>query len=206
MTDAAILAYLSEDKKLGSILPITTLPPNTHAQESVYEALLRAIIYQQLSGKAASAIWQKFKALYQNHCPTPQALQATDFVTLRTAGVSTQKATYLQNVATFFVTTPNKNWHEIPDDEILTQLTSIKGVGEWTVQMLLIFDLGRLDVFPTKDLGIQQAMVQLYDLEEKGSALLKRMELISKAWQPYRSVATRYLWAWKDAQKNNAIK
>jgi DNA-3-methyladenine glycosylase II len=70
---------------------------------------------------------------------------------------------------------------------------------------LLIFDLGRLDVFPAKDLGIQQAMIQLYGLEEKGSALLKRMELISKAWQPYRSVATRYLWAWKDAQKNGRI-
>ncbi|MFY7788362.1 MAG: DNA-3-methyladenine glycosylase family protein, partial [Thermoflexibacteraceae bacterium] len=197
-----ILTHLAQDPKLASILPITTLQTSPQ-QDNVYEALLRAIIYQQLSGKAAGAIWQKFRALYQDRCPTPEQLQATETTVLRTAGVSMQKANYLQNVAHFFANQPPTNWEELPDEVLLQQLTDIKGVGVWTVQMLLMFNLGRLDVFPTKDLGIQQAMIQLYELEEKGKNLLLRMEEISKAWQPYRSVASRYLWAWKDNQKNN---
>lgn len=84
------------------------------------------------------------------------------------------------------------------DEEIIEFLSQIKGVGKWTVQMLLMFTLGRPDVFPVDDLGIQQAMIRLYQLNETGKDLKKKMQEIAEPWQPFRTVACRYLWRWKD--------
>jgi DNA-3-methyladenine glycosylase II len=119
---------------------------------------------------------------------------------MRAVGLSNQKASYLKNVAQFFRDNDleNKDWSNLSDEEIITYLTQIKGVGRWTVQMILMFTLARLDVFPVLDLGIQQGMKRLYSLEQEGKDLHKTMHEIAEHWRPFRSVASRYIWKWKD--------
>ena len=107
--------------------------------------------------------------------------------------------TYVQNIARFFQEKAlfTFDWSTMTDAEIIKLLTEIKGVGEWTVQMVLIFELMREDVFPAKDLGIQQAMIGVYELKEEKKHLIKKMNEIAENWKPYRTWATLYLWAWK---------
>ncbi|MFT7602862.1 MAG: DNA-3-methyladenine glycosylase II, partial [Saprospiraceae bacterium] len=135
--------------------------------------------------------------------PEPKQIIKMDIETLRSVGLSRQKASYIQHVADFFITEKlmDKEWSKIPDDDIVTYLTQIKGVGKWTVQMILMFTLNRPDVFPIDDLGIQNAMIRLYKLEGKYSrertdqkALREELHLISENWSPYRTIACRYLW------------
>lgn len=101
-----------------------------------------------------------------------------------------------------------KDWGSLNDEEIINELTTIKGVGKWTVQMILMFRLGRTDVFPIDDLGIQQGMIQLYNIEENltKKEFRKKLETLSEPWKPYRAIASRYIWKWKDAQKKEARK
>lgn len=123
---------------------------------------------------------------------------------LRAAGVSRQKAQYIQNVARFFQEEQllQKDWSKLDDQAIIDNLTVIKGVGRWTVEMLLMFTLRRPDVMPTDDLGIQQAMIQLYGLEERGRPLHRKMTAIAEGWRPYRTYACRYLWKWRRNDKS----
>jgi DNA-3-methyladenine glycosylase II len=175
------------------------LPP-LDASGDVYANLLRAVIFQQLSGKAAATIHGRFVALFDDGYPHADQLLQLGEQSLRGVGLSRQKLGYVQNIARFFRERQleKQSWKDWPDEDIIRQLTEIKGVGQWTVEMILIFTLNRPDVFPVDDLGIQQAMAKLYDLPERGKALQNRMRLLAEPWRPYRSYATRCLWKWLD--------
>jgi DNA-3-methyladenine glycosylase II len=199
--NAIILEKLSEDPRLATILPLVTLPI-LETGNDIYMALLEAVVSQQLSVKAADTIFKRFLNLFEGQNPTPERILAQSVETLRSCGLSGQKAAYIQNIAIFWQQPDiqNRDWLSIDNDLIINELTTIKGVGKWTVEMILMFKLGRLDVFPDADLGVQQAMIRLYGLESKGKELKKQLYEISANWKPYRSVASRYLWRWKDCK------
>ena len=194
-----IKKHLSKDAPLKTIIASIELSALEEGN-SVYESLVRAIVFQQLSGKAASTIYGRFLALFGKKHPSTKKLAATDIETLRSAGLSNQKAGYVKNVAQFFETEKlkKKDWDTMNDEEIINYLTQIKGVGKWTVQMLLMFTLHRPDVLPVDDLVVQQAMVELYDIQETGKARRAKMIEIAEPWRPYRSYASRCLWKWND--------
>ena len=119
---------------------------------------------------------------------------------LRAVGLSRQKAAYVKNVADFFIehNLMDKDWTKESDEAILSLLTQIKGVGQWTVEMILMFTLHRPDILPLDDLVIRNSMIGLYGVEAKGRALKKRLLEIAEPWRPYRTWASRYLWQYKD--------
>jgi DNA-3-methyladenine glycosylase II len=172
-------------------------PIQPSAHEDLYLALLRAIVSQQISTKAAAAIWRKVQALFPpDGYPEPAALLLLTDEDLRAAGISRQKAGYLRAIADFAQRDQLDHTHlsQLDADAFTAHLTQIKGVGRWTAQMLQMFALDQPDVFPEGDLGIQNAMKRHYGLEETGRALLKRMTAIAEAWRPYRTLASKYLW------------
>ena len=199
--NSIMLEHLSQDPRLATILPLVTLPV-LESSNDIYIALLEAVVSQQLSVKAADTIFKRFLNLFEEQNPTPERILMQSIETLRSCGLSGQKANYIQNIATFWQQpeVQKRDWLSVDNDLIIKELTAIKGVGKWTVEMILMFKLGRLDVFPDADLGIQQAMIRLYGLESKGKVLKKELCAIAAAWQPYRSIASRYLWRWKDAK------
>jgi len=189
-----VLAHLSRDQILKPILS-DKLPSNRGEEADLFNDLIRSITGQQLSVKAAATIYGRFRDLY-NAAPTPDQVLSTPHDTLRSVGFSNQKAKYAHNVAQYFKENQltKAQYDNMTDEELITQLTEIKGVGKWTVQMILMFSLGRPDVFPAGDLGIKNAMVKLYNLEETGKDLIKCMNDIAEAWKPYRSYACYFLW------------
>ena len=166
----------------------------------LYRDLLEAIVSQQLSVKAAATIFGRFLALFADGYPAAPLLRGLSLDQLRAAGVSRQKAGYLKNVADFALhhDLSARALRRLSDEEILAHLTAIKGVGRWTVEMLLMFSLGRPDVFPADDLGIQNAMKKLYGLRVRGPALRRRMAVIAEAWRPHRTYACVCLWRMGD--------
>ncbi len=174
--------------------------PALAQNQDVYYALLESIVSQQLSVKAADTIFKRFLTLFADNYPKPEALKALEIEVLRDVGLSRQKAAYLQAVAEFQLTQGID--FEIlvakTEDEIIAYLTTIKGVGKWTVEMLLIFVLQRPDVLSVDDLGIQQGIKRLYKLTAEGKELKKQMLELGENWRPNRSLACRYLWRWKD--------
>ncbi len=191
--------HLSKDPLFREIIEQVKLP-RIQRDANVYHALLRAIIFQQLSGKSASTIHQRFLDKFSGSYPKPKKLVSCTDEELRAVGLSRQKANYVRNVAQFWLDhqLQKMDWNRTTNEEVLNLLTQIKGVGTWTVQMLLMFTLNRPDVFPTGDLGIQNAIVKRYRLRSKGKKLTQRMEQIASAWSPYRTLACRYLWRWID--------
>lgn len=161
-----ILTHLSRDPKLAEIMPLITLP-EIDIHNDIYFDLLESIVSQQLSVKAAATIFGRFLALFPDKKPAPEAVLARSAEELRSCGLSGQKAGYIANIARYWIEHHEKNqdWMAMDDDTIIRELTSIKGVGKWTVQMILMFRLGRLDIFPVDDLGIRQGMVGLYGIE-----------------------------------------
>ena len=158
--------------------------------------LISSIIGQQLSGKAAQSILSKVKALYDGKLPEAQALFDTPDEHLRAAGVSPQKLGYLKDLCEHVLAGKLKlsSVSKLGDAEIVGALTAVKGIGEWTAHMFLMFSLGRLDVLAVGDLGVRKGMQKVYRLFE----LPKPDEMIalaeSKYWSPYRSVACWYMW------------
>lgn len=200
--EAKITRHLSQDPVLKKLVKKFPFPPEPTEHRSVYEALLRSIIFQQLSGKVATVIQNRFLALFEDGKTHPAQLVEMDLETLRSAGLSRQKATYLQNVAAFFQkeNLENHDWHGMDDEEVIKYLTQIKGVGKWTVEMLLMFCLRRPDVMPLDDYGINSAVTDLYGLTETGKALRHRMLELAEPWRPYRTYACWYLWRHKDGE------
>ncbi|WP_161890906.1 DNA-3-methyladenine glycosylase family protein [Pontibacter russatus] len=188
-------AVLAKDPVLAAIIS-RGQPLISSKSEDLYYKLLGSIVSQQLSTKVAAVIFRRFTGLFPDNYPHPQlVLKATDEV-LRGAGLSFQKIGYMRNVATFA-----KEGHmahatidAMESEDLIRHLTQIKGVGRWTVEMLLMFALERPDVFPVDDLGIQNAMKRHYGLEETGKRLKLRMQDIAENWQPYRTIASKYLW------------
>jgi DNA-3-methyladenine glycosylase II len=161
---------------------------------SIYESLMRAILFQQLSGKAASTIRGRLYALFPDHaCPPAEKLAVMTTEEFRAVGVSRQKAGYLQDLASKAHTIPTPAELEtLTDDEIVERLISIKGVGRWTVEMLLMFTFGRMDVLPVDDMGVQEGFKRLFNLEKRPKR--KEMEALAEAWRPYRSIGSWYMW------------
>ena len=200
-----IIDHLLRDERLKEIIPLVTLPA-LETNNDVYLDLMSSVVSQQLSVKVADIIFDRFINLFPECDPRPERLVEMDLEELRKCGLSYQKGGYLKNIAAHWVEHHSKgmkDWLSMTDEEIIADLTSIKGVGRWTVQMILMFKLGHLDVFPIDDLGIRQGMVKMYGLEElSGKGLLAELARIAEGWRPYRTVACRYVWRWKDTVKS----
>lgn len=159
---------------------------------NAFETLARAIVGQQISVKAAESIWKRLENALGG--VVPETVQGTDKETLRSLGLSSQKILYLNIIAEAFETgrLDPKSWHTMQDEDIIKQLTAIKGIGRWTAEMFLIFYLMKPDVLPLADIGLQKAIEKLYN---NGKKLTPReMDVIAQPWRPYRTVATWYLW------------
>lgn len=172
------------------------------AQRSPYEALVRAIAHQQLHGKAAETILGRFLALYKGEFPTPNQILKTPHETLRGVGFSNSKVLAIQDIAQKAVDGVVPTWEEsftLTDEELVRRLVTIRGVGPWTVEMFLIFTLGRLDVFPVDDYGVKVGVKHFYNLPDLPHK--KVMAEKGLLWQPYRSVAAWYFWRVADSLK-----
>jgi DNA-3-methyladenine glycosylase II len=160
-----------------------------------YGALLRSIVGQQLSTKAASTIYGRMLELFGGHAPTPKQLLKADPEKIRAAGLSRPKIAYLRDLAQHVEegTLELERLPDLPDEEVAAQLTAIKGLGQWTADMFLMFHLGRPDILPVGDQGIRRAIQVEYGLRKVPDA--KRMQQIAKPWRPYRTLASLYLWS-----------
>lgn len=164
------------------------------AEGTHFDAVCRSIIYQQLSGKAAATIHGRVLDLYGGRSPSPRELATTADERLRGVGLSRQKLSYLKDLAARVASSelPIETLHELADDDVIDALVRVKGVGRWTAQMFLMFRLGRPDVLPELDLGIQKAIQRAYRLRKR--PLPQRVLKIGAIWAPYRTVASWYLW------------
>ena len=169
-----------------------TLEPR--AEWTHFDALVRSIVYQQLSGKAAATIHGRVLALIGDGDEAPEKIIATSHDALRAAGLSNQKASYVRNLAEHVLdgSLPVKSLHELSDDEIIAALTQVKGIGRWSAQMFLMFRLGRPDVLPDLDLGIQKGIQKAYRMRKLPTP--KQVLARGAKWAPYRTIGAWYMW------------
>ena len=166
-----------------------------------FPALVEAIIYQQLTGKAAATILARFRSLYPSgRFPSAEEIGRTPVQELRAAGLSSQKISYLKDLARCLLdgSLPMRRVSAMDDEDVMRHLTQVKGIGRWTAEMFLIFTLGRPDVFPATDLGIRKAVRKAYGFKTLPSP--RTLERMGRRWEPYRSVAAWYLWASVDGK------
>lgn len=191
---------LARDRKLSNVISSGSYPV-FHRNRDVYSALLRSIISQQLSVKAAATIHARLLGLFPDNVAKAELLVRMPLAKIRGAGLSKQKAGYLKAIAK--ISCDNGLDYEKlssqSDSELIGCLTQIHGVGQWTVEMLLMFTFNRKDIFPVGDVGIQNAMRRLYGLETQGKEFKKKLISIAEKWMPYRTIVCRYLWGWKSA-------
>ena len=169
--------------------------PKLKREKNYFWSLCRSIIYQQISGKAAKTISDRFLALFRSGTNIqPREVLGIDINSLYSIGLSRQKASYMKNIAEAFgkKLINDENFLMMNDEEILKQLTMIKGVGKWTAEMFLIFTLRRSNVFPVTDLGVQKGFQIVYDLDELST--IEQMNEKAEKWKPYRTIVTLYLW------------
>jgi 3-methyladenine DNA glycosylase/8-oxoguanine DNA glycosylase len=164
-----------------------------------FDAVCRSIVFQQLSGKAAGTIHGRFEGLYGGRAPLPAELAKTSDEHLRGVGLSRQKSAYLKDLGARVASgqLPIETLHELPDREVIAALTQVKGIGRWTAQMFMMFRLGRPDVLPDLDLGVQKAIQKAYRLRKLPTP--EKVLKIGAKWAPYRTVASWYLWRSLDA-------
>lgn len=194
------VAHLQKDKKLARTIGEELHELKLH--KNIPVRMMASIISQQLSTKVAKVIFKRFLDLYDGKEPKPQQVLDTPAATLRSIGLSNAKVNYVQNVAAFCIEhkITDKKLLAMGNDEIIDLLVQIKGIGKWSVEMLLMFTLGREDVFAVDDLGIQQAMCKLYGIDPSDKKEMKeKMLKVSAKWSPYRTYACLHLWKWKDA-------
>jgi DNA-3-methyladenine glycosylase II len=162
--------------------------------DDAYGALLRSIVGQQLSTKAARSIYGRFLELFGGSTPTPQQLLDADPEAIRAAGFSNAKVRYVRSLAEHVLSgeLELERLPELGDEEVMRAVTAVKGLGEWTAHMFLMFHLGRPDVLPVGDLGVRRAVERAYGLEELPSR--EELERLGERWAPYRSLASLYLW------------
>jgi DNA-3-methyladenine glycosylase II len=189
---------LLADPRLRPVIETVEFPVAKRHRD-IYAALLHSIVSQQLSIKAANTIHARLLALFPDNYPSPELLLEMPFERLRGAGLSRQKSAYIKGIAEFALNDgmAYERLNKLSAEEITRHLTSIHGVGQWTVEMLLIFAFNRRDIFSVDDVGIQNAMRHLYRLKSEGKVLKQRMLKIADRWRPYRSIVCRYLWGWK---------
>jgi len=194
--------HLSKDKKLRKVIG-STRPYKLTKRKNICLRLCASIMSQQLSTRVAEVIYKRFLELYGRKEPRPDQILSIPPETLRAIGLSNAKVSYVQNVARFALEQgmDEKKLMKMSNEEVIDYLTQIKGVGQWTVEMILMFTLGREDVFAADDLGIQTAMARLYKLDkENKKAFREEMLRISSSWSPYRTYGCLYLWRWKDGE------
>lgn len=195
MTNPYPLELLSkQDLLLGKLIKsIGNYSIQIH--ENLFESLLKSIIYQQLAGSAANAIYSRFIGLYSDTLPTHEQIISTSDTVLRfTIGLSFKKIETIKNLSTKIISC-ELNIQDLPDmqdEEVINELVKVKGIGRWTAEMFLIFSLQREDVFPLNDLGVKKAIQKLYNLSDLPTQ--EYMIEVSSKWKPYRSIATWYLW------------
>jgi DNA-3-methyladenine glycosylase II len=196
------ILHLSKDKRLKKLIdsqPVMIL----EKRKKVYLRLCSSILSQQLSTTVAKVLYSRFLALYNGKEPSPQQILETPTEVFRNIGFSNAKASYVHNICGFFIENKvtDAALYKMSNEEVIDLLTQIKGVGKWTVEMILMFTLGREDVFAFDDLGLKQSLIKLYNIKETDKKLLqKKMEKITQKWSPYRTYACRYLWNWKDGK------
>lgn len=185
----------SHDTILAKVIALhgnCTLEPHTQH----YRELVESIISQQLSVKAAASITKRFVKLFGGTFPLPEVILAKSIEELRIAGLSQAKASYIQDLA-WHVSNNKLNFarfQTLSNEEIISELTAVKGIGEWTAQMFLIFSMGRLNVLPVGDLGIKNGIMRLYRLQTLPTPTEVRDTSHANNWQPYESVASWYIW------------
>ena len=206
--EQVMLELCRADRRLARVIrKVGTFPTKKQKPQPPFESLLRAIVYQQLAGAAAATIFGRVKALGSDgNCPAPQEILRATKAKLRRAGLSRQKIAAVKDLARKTIdgtVPPLATIRRMSEEEILERLTQVRGVGEWSVHMFLMFQLGRPDVLPVKDYGIRKGFQHVYGLEDtpKPQAILEHGE----RWRPYRSIASWYLWRavdQKNAKKN----
>lgn len=192
--------HLQKDKKLKPLLQDGPLSISKRKNAPV--RLMASILSQQLSTKVAAIIWQRFLDLYHGKDPDLVEVIATPDEKLRAIGLSNAKVRYVKNVAAFCIEheITDKTLAKMDNESIINLLVQIKGVGRWTVEMLLMFTLGRKDVFAVDDLGIQQAMCKIYKIDSTDKKAMKTtMKFIAQKWSPFQTYACLHLWRWKDS-------
>ena len=159
-----------------------------------YGSLVRTIVGQQLSTKAARSIYGRLAALFEDRPPTPEELVSTDEEVLRACGLSRPKVRYLRDLAERVICgeLDLRSLHHMPDEEVIRQITAVKGLGQWSADMFLMFHLGRGDVLPVGDLGVRRAVERAYHLPEIPDA--ETLQNIARPWSPHRTLASFYLW------------
>ncbi len=185
----AVTFLHQQDEIISQLMMAYPHQPLKHTHGNPFETLVKAIIGQQISVKAANTVWYRLST--QLTTVSPSHLLQLSELQLRECGLSRQKIQYLGNIATAFregLLTPEK-WRYMGDEEVIKQLTKIKGIGQWTAQMFLIFYLQRPDILPLKDIGLINIIKQHY-----GNLSLPEIVKLSQKWQPYRTVAVWYLW------------
>ena len=196
------LKHLKRDKKLAVALK-DFIFEKRNREENIALYLCLSIISQQLSTRVARVLCDRFLDLFTGEEPTWVRILQVEKTTLRSIGLSESKCNYIHNVCNYFQEhkLSDDALHTMSNEEIIATLIPIKGVGNWTIQMLLMFAMSRDDVFAPDDLGIQKAMIGLYKLDAPSpKELKKQMETISETWKPFRTYACLALWSWKDAK------
>ena len=189
----AIQYLCKADSKIEKIIKIVC-KYSIKIRNDPFQSLIESIIYQQLAGKAANAIYNRFLNYYDNKQLTPTRILNSPNDNLKKVGLSNRKIDYLKDLASH-VYDGRINLEELPtmnDEEIINKLVNVKGIGRWTSEMFLIFSLGRQDILPVTDLGVRKAIQKVYSLSElpKPDTMME----IAEPWRPYRSIATWYLW------------
>lgn len=196
--------HLSKDVRMRRLVSQFDILPLSK-EKNIHLELCSSIISQQLSTKVAEVIFGRFLNLFKKRSPSCAEIIAIPFNELKAIGLSESKTRYIQNVCSFFIENKitDTRLQKMEDEVLIDFFSQIKGVGRWTVEMILIFSMGREDVFAVDDLGIQSAMADVYDWKDLDKKKLKE-KMVKKAenWRPYRTYACRYLWAWR----NNRIK
>lgn len=189
--------HLSQDNVLKDIIDRLEIL-NIDGAGNVYNELVKNIVYQQISYKAADKIYERLNTLIGNIQYQPEDLLSKSHAEIKSVGLSNQKTNYVINISEFFIENNlmHYNWEDYSDKDVAELLTQIKGVGTWTAEMILIFELCRTDVLPVKDLAIRLAIKELYGLTSVKKELVADMYKIAEAWQPYRTYASLYLWSW----------
>ncbi len=196
-----IISHLKKDKILSILIDNCTI--NIEKKPiKVFDDLIRSIVSQQLSTSAAATIYSRFINSFHNETPIAKQIQNRDLEDLRQYGLSYQKAGYIKNVVQHFEDNNlfDTDWDQWTDEDIIAELTKIKGVGKWTVEMILMFSLFREDVLPLDDLIIRNHMVSLYKVTSEKKQLVADLNTVAASWRPYRTYACRYLWAAKDSK------
>ena len=188
------LRHLQRDTVLNRVMKSVSIEFDIKPSRNRYRSIIEAIITQQLSGSSAGAISKRFRSMYDKPYPRPSDVAATPHARLKATGLSVRKAYCIREISQMIDSgqIPLDKTCRMQDDQIMQMLTEVKGIGRWTVEIFLMFGLGRPDVLPVGDLGLRKGVKIFYGLSEMPSE--DQVEKIAEAWRPYRSIATWYIW------------